>query len=82
MKFQHFQPQKEAKFGPHPFYLPPRTSDFAKAEKKDTNFSIFQKMHSMIPSRKAQNLEHKGGIFPFFHTLHAPQPISSPFMLA
>ena len=64
-KFQHFQLPKETKFGPHPFHSQPRPSDLAKSMQKDTNFSTFQKMHSMTPSERHKIWNIKGSIFPF-----------------
>ena len=71
-KIPAFPDPERNKFGPHPFYMQPRTSDLAKSEQKDTNFSTFQKMYSMTPARKSQNSKHEV----FFHSFIPFAPIA------
>ena len=53
MKFQHFQPRKDTKFGTPPDHLQPRTSELAKSMQNNANFKSFPETALNDPTRKA-----------------------------
>ena len=53
MKFQHFQPTKNTKFGTPPDHSQPRTSELAKSMQNNVNFESFIETELNDPTRKA-----------------------------
>ena len=53
MKFQHFQPPKDMKFGTPPDHSQPTTSDLAKLMQNNMNFESFLEIALNDPTRKA-----------------------------
>ena len=54
MKFQHFQPTKDTKFGTPPDHFQPRTSELAKSMQNNAKCESFRETALNDPTRKAQ----------------------------